>query len=60
MAQTYLMETKDGLLVWVPEDKLEAFEAAQSRADVRDGASTNSSTALPAAVSTSKAPNLSE
>ena len=27
--QTYLMETKDGMLVWVPEDKLAEFKAAQ-------------------------------
>ncbi len=29
--QTYLMETWDGMLVWVPEDKLDAFEANQAR-----------------------------
>ena len=27
----YLMETKNGMLVWVPEEKLEAFAAAQNQ-----------------------------
>ena len=29
--QTYLMETWNGMLVWIPEDKLDAFEANQAR-----------------------------